>query len=281
MRALRPGQLTLFRPPPKTADELLDERFAARTRERMARERTRPDDVAGVRCTSCGRGNFADVSTCRSCGEELAPNAPPASREQLRALSKLRDRPVRPTTVSTKMMRREAAGHAAVAKALDSVFLTDGDELVEIKRPVTRADCDNVPRPCPFVSCPHHLYLDISARTGALRLVFPDIEPGEMDPSSSCELDIAERDGETLEEVGRAMNLTRERVRQIEVKALAKLDATTDLAALREFYGAGVGTKRRLPMLDEEHQEKRDDSDPEASDDFDAAQFAGPELDDV
>lgn len=281
MRALRPGQLTLFQPPPKTADELLDERFAARTRERMARERTRPDDVAGVRCTSCGRGNFADVATCRSCGEALAVDAPPASREQLRALSKLRDRPVRPTTVTPKVMRREAAAHRAVQKALDSVFVTDGDELVEIRRPTTRADCDNVPRPCPFVSCPHHLYLDVSARTGALRLIFPDIEPGEMDPSSSCELDIAERDGETLEEVGRAMNMTRERVRQIETRALAKLQATGEMEALREFYGPGLGTKRRLPVLREQPEDEHEKPDAEACNDFDAAKFAGPELDDA
>jgi DNA-directed RNA polymerase sigma subunit (sigma70/sigma32) len=37
------------------------------------------------------------------------------------------------------------------------------------------------------------------------------------------DLDIAERGGITLEEVGEIMNLTRERIRQIEVRGLLKL----------------------------------------------------------
>ena len=41
--------------------------------------------------------------------------------------------------------------------------------------------------------------------------------------SETCALDIADRGGITLEEVGEIMNLTRERIRQVEVRGLLKL----------------------------------------------------------
>lgn len=278
MRALR-NQLGLFTLAPKTADEQLNDRLAAGDRARMARERTRPESVAGVRCTHCGRGNFADAVTCRSCEEPLARDAPPASREQLRSLGKLRDRPVRAMSVRPRHMKRAIAVER-LGLGLEAALMSEPEELP--KRPKTRAGCEDVPRPCPFVSCPHHTYLDVSARTGALKLNFPELEPHEMHPDESCALDVAgaHPDGATLEEVGRITNLTRERIRQIEVKTLAKLGATHDLAALREFYGIGLGTKRRLPMLEREQQEKRDEDRPKPDDEFDAEEFAGSELDD-
>ena len=45
------------------------------------------------------------------------------------------------------------------------------------------------------------------------------------------------------------MNLTRERIRQVEVKALAKLEALRDMSALRDFVDEGPVGKRRLPQL--------------------------------
>jgi hypothetical protein len=45
------------------------------------------------------------------------------------------------------------------------------------------------------------------------------------------------------------MNLTRERIRQVEVKALAKLEALRDMMALRDFVDEGPVGKRRLPTL--------------------------------
>ncbi|MBI5482454.1 MAG: DNA-binding protein [Deltaproteobacteria bacterium] len=88
-------------------------------------------------------------------------------------------------------------------------------------RPLSRAECEDGPRPCPYVSCKHHLYLDVNPETGSIKLNFPHLEPWEM--VESCSLDVAERGGITLEEVGTIVNLTRERVRQVEVRATTKL----------------------------------------------------------
>lgn len=88
-------------------------------------------------------------------------------------------------------------------------------------RPKTRGECSGGKRPCPFVSCRYNLFLDVSPDTGAIKLNFPDIEPDEM--GESCMLDVADRGGETLETVGAHLNLTRERLRQIEEGALVQL----------------------------------------------------------
>ncbi|MGE0402989.1 MAG: sigma factor-like helix-turn-helix DNA-binding protein [Kofleriaceae bacterium] len=92
---------------------------------------------------------------------------------------------------------------------------------VDIPRPTSRAECKEEMRPCPWVACKHHLYLDINPETGSIKINFPDLEPWEL--KHTCALDVAERGGITLEEVGEIMNLTRERIRQVEVRGLLKL----------------------------------------------------------
>jgi hypothetical protein len=109
----------------------------------------------------------------------------------------------------------------------------DSDE----PRPAHRDAClqgEHAERPCPFVSCKHHLYLDVNERTGSIKLNFPDLEVWEL--PESCALDIADRGGITLEEVGDIMNLTRERIRQLETRGLSKLKALSDMAALQDYW---------------------------------------------
>lgn len=95
-------------------------------------------------------------------------------------------------------------------------------ELLEypanVDRPKMRSDCMDMDRPCPFVSCSHHLYLDVNPLTGAIKINFPHLEVWEM--PETCSLDVADRGGITLEEVGAILNLTRERIRQVEVRGL-------------------------------------------------------------
>ena len=96
---------------------------------------------------------------------------------------------------------------------------------VDYLRPATFEECDSVGlgdlTPCPFVSCKHHLYLDVNERIGSVKINFPDLEPDEL--AETCAMRVAMRGGATLEEVGEIMNLTRERIRQLEARGLANL----------------------------------------------------------
>jgi hypothetical protein len=75
-------------------------------------------------------------------------------------------------------------------------------------------------RPCPFIGCKHHLWSDV-AKSGSLIIARPSQPPEEM--GESCALDLAARGGMSLSEVSDIMNITRERVRQIEEHALELL----------------------------------------------------------
>jgi hypothetical protein len=102
-------------------------------------------------------------------------------------------------------------------------------------RPTTRAQCADMERPCPFVSCKYHLYIDVHPVRGSIKINFPDVEVWEM--TDTCALDIADRGGITLEEVGEIMNLTRERVRQLETQGLARLQGMDDVTRLHDYVG--------------------------------------------
>ncbi len=111
---------------------------------------------------------------------------------------------------------------------------------MDYERPQTRADCAEGERPCPFVSCKNHLYLDVNPNTGSIKLNFPDLEVWEM--PDSCALDIADRGGLTLEEVGEIVNLTRERVRQVEMRGLLKLKYLDQTLALQDYVDPDPGS---------------------------------------
>ena len=106
-------------------------------------------------------------------------------------------------------------GVRAVKRAARALERAEEDDPLP-PRPQTRADCMDAPRPCPWVACKWNLYLDVNERTGAVKLNFPHLEPWEMTPTESCALDVADAGALTLEDVGVVMNLTRERIRQLE-----------------------------------------------------------------
>lgn len=127
----------------------------------------------------------------------------------------------RSRTIATKRLTRE---EIALAEELKAV-IND--------RPQYREECIHGMRPCPYVACKHHLYLDVNPETGSIKLNFPDLEVWEMD--ETCALDVADRGGITLAEVGDILNLTRERIRQVEVKGLQKLRESAVGLELEDF----------------------------------------------
>lgn len=117
-----------------------------------------------------------------------------------------RAREVRSKTISIRRMTKREL-------LLQRFLYPDADDVVA-ERPATRGECMGTDRPCPFVSCRHHLYLDVLEDSGNIKLNFPDLEPEQL--GDSCSLDVADRGPSTLERTGELMNMTRERVRQIE-----------------------------------------------------------------
>jgi len=131
---------------------------------------------------------------------------------KIRLRQRRRDRP-RSRTIAMKRLTRE--------EMRQGVLLVP---FMDYQRPTIRAECTCGERPCPFVSCKYHLYLDVNPETGSIKLNFPHMDVWDM--PETCALDVADRGGITLEEVGEIMNLTRERIRQVEVRGLLKLKMT-------------------------------------------------------
>jgi hypothetical protein len=166
------------------------------------------------------------------------PVVQPGAAEELEADGKRGRR--RSKTMSRKEIARELRRQRAfgfVDPELDGVI-----REIEAARPRSRADCAGAQRPCMFISCKHHLYLDVNPSTGSIKLNFPDKEVWELD--ETCALDVADRGGITLEEVGSIMNLTRERIRQVETRGLLKLRAIAEDEPVPPAAGAPAGPGR-------------------------------------
>lgn len=128
---------------------------------------------------------------------------------------------VRATTLSMDRLSRQALAEGAAAYPQS---ITDEHASA---RPTVRGDClpggKNAQRPCPWVSCKHHLALDVDEDTGSIKVIWPDREP--WGAPRTCSLDVADEGPHTLEETGALMNVTRERMRQMESKDLAHVRA--------------------------------------------------------
>lgn len=106
-------------------------------------------------------------------------------------------------------------------------------EVYPDERPSSRRECMDMERPCPFVSCRYHLYLEVRSTGKGFRVnsLVRGIPPDEIEVAlrklpDTCSLDVADRSpgGMTLEKVGRRMGITRERVRQLEASSLKAFD---------------------------------------------------------
>jgi hypothetical protein len=153
-----------------------------------------------------------EVLTADVTAESALPGHPEI--EKIRSRINIKEGRIRSKTIAGKRLTREE-------RRLAQLIVYPED----IDKPETRAHCQGMPRPCPFVSCAHHLYLDVNPESGAIKLNFPHLEVWEM--KETCALDVADKGGITLEEVGEILNLTRERIRQVEVRGLSKMREQT------------------------------------------------------
>lgn len=114
--------------------------------------------------------------------------------------------------------------------------------MLDADRPKTRGDCVDGPRPCPWVGCKHHNYLEVSPRNGTIRVNVPALE----DMADSCSLDVADEGPQILSRIGDIFRVTRERIRQQESELLGKLKGVPVLGELAtgdngpDTYNAGL-----------------------------------------
>jgi hypothetical protein len=87
------------------------------------------------------------------------------------------------------------------------------------ERPRTRAGCLPVGEPCPFASCRHNLAVEVEGTL--VKLNHPGRDLGDL--RETCSLRVADGPGVTVEEAGELLNLTDQSIRDIELRALAKL----------------------------------------------------------
>ena len=134
-------------------------------------------------------------------------------------------------------------------------------------RPGTRADCASLPRPCPYVTCQWHLLLDVPEPGTSVKLNFPDLvedrlhhgplrEDGSFftggggrleegpfleEMAETCALDVAANGAHTHEEIAPLLNLSRERIRQVEDETFVRLKkklSVREMAALLDMASA-------------------------------------------
>lgn len=106
-------------------------------------------------------------------------------------------------------------------------------------------------RPCPFVSCGTHLYADVTRTTGSIKINFPHLGADEL--PETCTQDVADRGPVTLEQIGDLMNLTRERVRQVEMIAFRELRKAIRDAGLTRNTKEWLAEIAAQPSAEEEY----------------------------
>ncbi len=151
-------------------------------------------------------------------GLQSPPDSHPNLTGDKRRDRQRRKRSVRAKTISIK---RISKGLLAAER--------ENDPAANVRRlPLVRGICAPGDGICPFITCKHHLFLDVSPKTGSIKFNFPDLieEDGTIrfeEMPATCVLDVADNGPITLEKTGEILNMTRERVRQVDCRAMAKL----------------------------------------------------------
>jgi hypothetical protein len=128
---------------------------------------------------------------------------------------------VNATTAKRTIKRRRSRCLTVTQADLERERMTPAEvEAHERERPKTRGDCEHGLRPCPWVGCRHHLFLEVKAN-GRLQLTFPDLEPDEI--PATCSLDIADCGELSRVAIGTVLGMTHQAVELLEQRTLPRL----------------------------------------------------------
>ena len=210
-----------------------------------------PPPTTKRRCRRCGGSDH----TARKCTGTPLPGWEIIRERETRIEAEriARKHPVRPKSF--------AAVRVSQAELTQLKLLNEAEEPAE--HPRTRGECKGGSRPCPLVGCKYNLFLQVNPETGTMRLQFPDREPWHMPADRSCVLDVADEGGASLEHIGGIMNITRERVRQIEVRALKHAGIGRNGDDLKTFLGPTSNRMASSPLGEAMNQSSRGDGEPE------------------
>ena len=186
--------------------------------------------------------------------EQLAPAAPVLPPKPARSRPKPTQKRAPPAKrrMGRGFARSMGTGPLTAAELAERDRINRSPRLLRVldARPRTRAECADVPRPCPYVSCRHNLYLD-ETHGGAVKLLFPGRPPEKMPPAWSCTLDIAERfevKGASFPQIAKALHVSMQRAEQIAKQGIAKLadhpDGTALLEALADVIAARAAREK-------------------------------------
>ena len=121
------------------------------------------------------------------------------------------------------MIRRRLTVLTGLAEGLEQRLDDDG---IDRTRPKTRGDCADAPRPCPWVGCRHHLYLEVR-KAGALKLNFGRLELEDLE--ETCSLDVADRGALWAAKVGELLGVTKQAIDYLEGRAIGALKRRVQL----------------------------------------------------
>lgn len=99
------------------------------------------------------------------------------------------------------------------------------------EKPRFRSECEAMPRPCPFVSCRFHMFLDVNPKNGSIKFNWPGRDLRELE--DTCVLDVVDKEKDlSFSEIGDLLNISHEAARQTLEKGIRALKQE---AALREL----------------------------------------------
>jgi hypothetical protein len=164
-----------------------------------------------------------------------------------------RKRIARPRTIKMSRISKVRIVAARIAEPDDGLR----------RLPMTRGDCAEFERPCPYISCKNHLFADVDYRSGSIKFNFPDLFDADGAPEldlmpCTCALDVADAGGATLEKTGEYMNLTRERVRQIVALIAGAMREWGDVRDLARLFGMRADGSFAIDLSDEDEDVARD-----------------------